>query len=374
MSGLTQARATRDAADADNLSATPMVAFEGVTKHFPARGKDVAAFAALDGIDFSVARGSITGIIGRSGAGKSTLIRLVNGLERPTAGKVIVDGVDVGALDEGGLRDAAPLGRHDLPALQPAVFAHRLRQRRAAARDRRRRPASRSASAWRRCSTSSACATSATAIRPSFPAARSSASASPGRSPPSPSSCFPTRRPRRSIRRPRRSILALLTRNQRRARPDRPAHHPRDGGGQGDRRRCRGDRARPDRRGGRTFDVFTHPQHPTTTRAAVGRASAREVPDSIRATCNAAAIAGATRARAAHLLRRHSDPAADCRSWSTALGADVNILAGAIDEIAGEPFGIAGRRLSGRCRTARRRAKRFYRRPVSLTEVLGYVA
>ncbi len=84
-------------------TADPMVAFEAVTKTFGGNGKE-PAFTALAGVDFVVPRGGISGIIGRSGAGKSTMIRLVNGLERPTSGKVVVDGVDVGALDEGGLR------------------------------------------------------------------------------------------------------------------------------------------------------------------------------------------------------------------------------------------------------------------------------
>ncbi len=53
---------------------------------------------ALDGVDLSVARGEIHGIIGRSGAGKSTLIRCINLLERPTAGKVRVDGQDLTVL------------------------------------------------------------------------------------------------------------------------------------------------------------------------------------------------------------------------------------------------------------------------------------
>ncbi|MEY9779693.1 methionine ABC transporter ATP-binding protein [Sinorhizobium fredii] len=80
------------------------VVFDGVSKRFAASGES-AAFTALNDVSLTVARGSITGIIGRSGAGKSTLIRLVNGLEKPTSGKVFVDGVDVGVLDEGGLRD-----------------------------------------------------------------------------------------------------------------------------------------------------------------------------------------------------------------------------------------------------------------------------
>ncbi|MBB4955400.1 D-methionine transport system ATP-binding protein [Agrobacterium vitis] len=81
-----------------------MVAFEAVTKQFAGRDGH-SAFTALDGIDLSVPKGAITGIIGRSGAGKSTLIRLVNGLELPSTGKVLVDGVDVGGLGDAGLRE-----------------------------------------------------------------------------------------------------------------------------------------------------------------------------------------------------------------------------------------------------------------------------
>ena len=61
---------------------------------------------ALKGIDLTIARGEIFGIIGLSGAGKSTLIRCINMLERPTAGKVIVDGQDMTAMSEKELRKA----------------------------------------------------------------------------------------------------------------------------------------------------------------------------------------------------------------------------------------------------------------------------
>lgn len=53
---------------------------------------------ALHGIDMEVNRGEIFGIIGHSGAGKSTLVRTINLLERPTSGKVIVDGVNLSEL------------------------------------------------------------------------------------------------------------------------------------------------------------------------------------------------------------------------------------------------------------------------------------
>lgn len=76
------------------------VAFRGVSKTF--RSPE-GVFGALDGIDAEVPAGSVFGVIGRSGAGKSTLLRLVNGLERPTGGQVLVDGVDVAALDAEGL-------------------------------------------------------------------------------------------------------------------------------------------------------------------------------------------------------------------------------------------------------------------------------
>ncbi|WP_164937742.1 methionine ABC transporter ATP-binding protein [Bradyrhizobium guangxiense] len=74
-----------------------MVRFAGISKTYPAyRGKP--GVNALQDIDFAIPRGSITGVIGRSGAGKSSLVRLINGLEKPTTGHVIVDNRDISAL------------------------------------------------------------------------------------------------------------------------------------------------------------------------------------------------------------------------------------------------------------------------------------
>ena len=60
---------------------------------------------ALKGIDLNIGRGEIFGIIGLSGAGKSTLIRCINMLEKPTSGKVIVDGKDLTAMSDSELRE-----------------------------------------------------------------------------------------------------------------------------------------------------------------------------------------------------------------------------------------------------------------------------
>ncbi|MFP8834772.1 methionine ABC transporter ATP-binding protein [Hydrogenophaga sp. XSHU_21] len=61
---------------------------------------------ALRGIDLEVQRGEIFGVIGRSGAGKSSLVRTINLLNRPTQGRVVVDGQELTALKARGLRDA----------------------------------------------------------------------------------------------------------------------------------------------------------------------------------------------------------------------------------------------------------------------------
>ena len=57
------------------------------------------AFQALRNLDMQIERGEVFGIIGRSGAGKSTLLRVLNLLERPTRGAVLIDGQDITQLD-----------------------------------------------------------------------------------------------------------------------------------------------------------------------------------------------------------------------------------------------------------------------------------
>ncbi|MFT3814319.1 MAG: ATP-binding cassette domain-containing protein [Acidovorax sp.] len=76
------------------------VAFRALGKVYRLPSGDVPA---LEGIDLDIPAGSIFGIIGRSGAGKSSLLRTINRLEQPTSGQVLVDGVDIGTLDEDAL-------------------------------------------------------------------------------------------------------------------------------------------------------------------------------------------------------------------------------------------------------------------------------
>ena len=59
--------------------------------------------AALAGLDLDVRRGEFVAVMGPSGSGKSTLLNILAGLERPTAGRIAVDGVDLSTLDENGL-------------------------------------------------------------------------------------------------------------------------------------------------------------------------------------------------------------------------------------------------------------------------------
>ena len=70
---------------------------ENLTKVY---GKDENEVRALDGVSFSVKKGEFVAIIGPSGSGKSTLLHILGGVDRPTDGKVFMDGKDVYAQDE----------------------------------------------------------------------------------------------------------------------------------------------------------------------------------------------------------------------------------------------------------------------------------
>ncbi len=58
---------------------------------------------ALDGVSFAIPRGGYCAIVGPSGSGKSTLMNILGGLDTPTGGRIVIDGADIGALDDEGL-------------------------------------------------------------------------------------------------------------------------------------------------------------------------------------------------------------------------------------------------------------------------------
>jgi putative ABC transport system ATP-binding protein len=66
-------------------------------------GEGAAAVDALAGVSVALERGRYTAIMGPSGSGKSTLMHILAGLDRPTAGAVVLDGVEITSLDDGEL-------------------------------------------------------------------------------------------------------------------------------------------------------------------------------------------------------------------------------------------------------------------------------
>jgi putative ABC transport system ATP-binding protein len=70
---------------------------ENICKEFRQAG---AAIEILRGVSFSLAKGETLAVVGQSGSGKSTLLSLLAGLDRPTAGSIVIDGQALGNLDE----------------------------------------------------------------------------------------------------------------------------------------------------------------------------------------------------------------------------------------------------------------------------------
>ncbi len=68
--------------------AQPFVRIEGLTKRF-------GSFVAVDAVDLAIYKGELFSILGASGCGKTTLLRMLAGLETPSAGRIVIDGVDV---------------------------------------------------------------------------------------------------------------------------------------------------------------------------------------------------------------------------------------------------------------------------------------
>jgi putative ABC transport system ATP-binding protein len=78
------------------VSDTPAVAIHGLEKVYGTGG---LAVTALDGVDLSIWPGEFVVLLGPSGSGKTTLLNIVGGIDYPTGGSVVIDGVDLAAAD-----------------------------------------------------------------------------------------------------------------------------------------------------------------------------------------------------------------------------------------------------------------------------------
>ena len=88
--------------------ANELLTVQDLAKHFPVRqglfGRQAGAVRAVDGISFSLLRAKTLSLVGESGSGKTTAGRSILRLIEPTAGRVLFDGIELGALDRGAMR------------------------------------------------------------------------------------------------------------------------------------------------------------------------------------------------------------------------------------------------------------------------------
>jgi peptide/nickel transport system ATP-binding protein len=88
-----------------NTGAAPIVRVEALVQDFPFSGSDKRGlFRAVDGVSFDVAPGTTHALVGESGSGKTSTIRALVGFQRPSAGRILVDGQDITSLKHEDLR------------------------------------------------------------------------------------------------------------------------------------------------------------------------------------------------------------------------------------------------------------------------------
>ena len=98
-------------------TASPLIELRAVEKVYRT-GK--LEFAALRGIDLSVSPGEMVAVVGPSGSGKTTVLNMISGIDRPSAGQVIVDGADLGAMRRRAPGPVARPNRGDRVPVLPA--------------------------------------------------------------------------------------------------------------------------------------------------------------------------------------------------------------------------------------------------------------
>ncbi len=78
------------------MSFDTIIALEELARHYEMGGVTIKA---LDGVDLNIGRSEYVSIVGPSGSGKTTLFNMIGGLDRPTMGRVYIDGVEISKLD-----------------------------------------------------------------------------------------------------------------------------------------------------------------------------------------------------------------------------------------------------------------------------------
>ena len=164
-----------------------------LVKRFPLGDGSVDA---LRGVSLSVAKGEFVAIMGSSGSGKSTMLHLLGGLDRPSEGSVVIDGIDISQLTD----EEATLTRREKTGFVFQFFnlislLNVAENVGAAVPDRRRFTRRLTASGSMPCWTWWGSPTRPSTDRTSSPRASSSGSRSRGRSPTSRRSCWPMSRP-----------------------------------------------------------------------------------------------------------------------------------------------------------------------------------
>jgi oligopeptide transport system ATP-binding protein len=86
------------------IDTKPLLEVRGLQMHFPVTegiviNRKIGEVKAVDGVDFTVGRGETLGLVGESGCGKTTTGRCILRLEKPTAGEILYDGVDIAKMD-----------------------------------------------------------------------------------------------------------------------------------------------------------------------------------------------------------------------------------------------------------------------------------
>jgi putative ABC transport system ATP-binding protein len=94
--------ATASEKSAGTGTGRPMVSVSNVRKVYQRDSQEVVV---LDGIDLEVPEGEFVALMGPSGSGKTTLLNLIAGIDRPTSGRVVVAGTEVGGLSESALAE-----------------------------------------------------------------------------------------------------------------------------------------------------------------------------------------------------------------------------------------------------------------------------